>query len=41
MTVIRFLGGGAQTAPTALKIATALGHDVRRYLVPVAERVAS
>lgn len=33
MTVIRFLRGDHQTAKTALKLATALGYSVRRYLV--------
>jgi transcriptional regulator with XRE-family HTH domain len=35
MTVIRFLRGERQTAPTAKKLAKALGHSVRRYLVSV------
>lgn len=33
MTVIRFLRGESQTAPTAKKLAKALGHSVRRYLI--------
>lgn len=33
MTVIRFLRGERQTAPTAKKLAKALGHDVERYLI--------
>lgn len=33
MTVIRFLRGEQQTAPTAKKLAKALGHSVRRYIV--------
>lgn len=33
MTVIRFLRGERQTAPTAKKLARALGHSVRRYLL--------
>jgi transcriptional regulator with XRE-family HTH domain len=33
MTVSRFLRGEAQTAPTAKKLADALGYTVRRYLV--------
>lgn len=33
MTVSRFLSGEVQTAPTAKKIARALGRSVRRYLV--------
>lgn len=34
MTVIRFLRGESQTAPTAKKLAQALGRSVRRYIVP-------
>jgi len=38
MTVIRFLRGDHQhTGPTMKKLATALGWDVRRYIVPVSE----
>jgi len=33
MTVIRFLRGEQQTAKTAKKIAAALGHSIRRYLI--------
>ncbi len=33
MTVIRFLRGEHQTAPTAKKLATALGRSVRRYII--------
>lgn len=33
MTVIRFLRGERQTAPTAKKLAKALGHDVDRYML--------
>lgn len=33
MTVIRFLRGDQQTAKTAKKLAQALGHSVRRYLI--------
>lgn len=33
MTVIRFMRGEQQTAKTAHKLAKALGHSVRRYLV--------
>lgn len=33
MTVIRFLRGERQTAPTAKRLARALGWSVRRYLV--------
>lgn len=39
MTVYRFLSGESQTAPTAKKIADALGRSVRRYLIS-AEAVA-
>lgn len=35
MTVIRFLRGERQTAPTAKKLAKALGWSVRRYLLRV------
>lgn len=38
MTVIRFLRGDAQTAPTAKKLADALGKGVSRYIVPSEER---
>lgn len=33
MTVYRFLRGEQQTAPTAKKLAAALGYSVRRYLI--------
>jgi transcriptional regulator with XRE-family HTH domain len=33
MTVIRFLRGEQQTAPTAKKLAKALGRSVERYLI--------
>lgn len=33
MTVIRFLRGERQTAPTAKRLAKALGRSVRRYLI--------
>jgi transcriptional regulator with XRE-family HTH domain len=33
MTVSRFLSGDIQTAPTAKKLAKALGYSVRRYLL--------
>lgn len=33
MTVARFLSGQHQTARQAKKIAEALGHDVRHYLI--------
>ena len=33
MTVIRFLRGEHQTSKTAHKLAKALGHSVRRYLI--------
>ena len=43
MTVIRFLRGDQQTAPTAKKLAKALGYSVRRYIVtsPEQERVSA
>ena len=41
MTVIRFLRGESQTAPTAKKLARALGYSVRRYLISASEAVAS
>lgn len=34
MTVGRFLRGERQTAPTAKRIARALGYSIRRYLIP-------
>ena len=40
MTVIRFLRGERQTAPTAKKLARALGHSLRRYLISSREAVA-
>jgi transcriptional regulator with XRE-family HTH domain len=40
MTVIRFLRGESQTAPTAKKLANALGHSVRRYIISTREAVA-
>lgn len=33
MTVYRFLDGRQQTAPTAKKLARALGYSIRRYLI--------
>ena len=41
MTVIRFLRGESQTAPTAKKLAAALGYSVRRYLISAREAVPS
>lgn len=41
MTISRFLSGETQTAPTAKKIAGALGRSVRRYYIPGNEAVAS
>lgn len=38
MTVIRFLRGDSQTAPTAKKLAKALGQSVRRYIASKPER---
>jgi transcriptional regulator with XRE-family HTH domain len=40
MTVIRFLRGERQSAKTAKRLATALGHSVRRYLIASSEAVA-
>lgn len=40
MTVIRFLRGDHQTAPTADRLARALGFSPRRYVVPSARHVA-
>lgn len=33
-TVSRFLRAESQTAPTAQKLAEALGYSIRRYIVP-------
>jgi transcriptional regulator with XRE-family HTH domain len=41
MTVYRFLSGVHQTNPTAKKLARALGHSVRRYLISSREALAS
>lgn len=41
MTVSRFLRGEAQTAPTAKKLAEALGYSVRRYLIPAREELSA
>ena len=40
MTVTRFLRGEAQTAPTAKKLAEALGYTVRRYLITTSSEQA-
>lgn len=40
MTVGRFLRGERQTARTAKKLATALGHSIRRYLISSSRAVA-
>lgn len=40
MTVIRFLRGERQTNGTAKKLAKALGHSVRRYLISSQSAVA-
>lgn len=40
MTVSRFLRGEAQSSPTAKKLAKALGHSVRRYLISSRAREA-
>lgn len=34
MSVTRFFRGEGQTAPLAKKLAKALGHSLRRYLIP-------
>lgn len=41
MTVSRFLRGESQTAKTAKKLADALGHSIRRYLISSREAIAS
>lgn len=41
MTVIRFLRGESQTARTATKLAKALGHSVRRYMVSGADEAVA
>lgn len=41
MTVIRFLRGEQQTAKTAHKLAKALGHSVRRYLVSQSDKAVA
>lgn len=41
MTVIRFLRGERQTPQTVKKLAKALGHSVRRYLISSREAIAS
>lgn len=41
MTVSRFLRGEAQTAPTAKRLAKALGYSIRRYLIPASEGAVS
>ena len=41
MAVTRFLSGERQTARMAKKLAGALGHSVRRYLISSREAVAS
>lgn len=38
MTIGRFLSGETQTAPSAKKIADALGQPVRRYIVAPGDR---
>jgi transcriptional regulator with XRE-family HTH domain len=40
MTVIRFLRGERQTAPTAKKLARALGYSTKRYLISTAREAA-
>ncbi len=39
-TVSRFLRSEIQTAPTAQKLATALGYTVRRYLIPASHEAS-
>lgn len=41
MTVSRFLNGDIQTAPTAKKLAEALGRNVSRYILPLDARVSA
>lgn len=41
MTIIRFLRGECQTPKTAKKLASALGHSVRRYLISVQDEVVA
>ena len=41
MTVTRFLRREAQTAKTAERLARALGHSVRRYIVPSESAVSA
>jgi transcriptional regulator with XRE-family HTH domain len=41
MTVIRFLRGERQTAPTAKKLADALGHSVTRYLISARQQASA
>lgn len=40
MTVSRFLRGERQTARAAKKLAEALGHSIRRYLISSSRAVA-
>ena len=40
MAVTRFLSGERQTARMAKKLASALGHSTRRYIVSAREAVA-
>jgi transcriptional regulator with XRE-family HTH domain len=41
MTVIRFLRGERQTAPTAKKLAEALGYSLKRYLIRAREEASA
>lgn len=41
MTVSRFLRAESQTAKTAKKLADALGHSIRRYLISSREAVSA
>jgi transcriptional regulator with XRE-family HTH domain len=40
-TVSRFLNGEFQTARMAKRLAEALGYSVRRYIVPLDEKVSA
>jgi transcriptional regulator with XRE-family HTH domain len=41
MTVIRFLRGDSQTAPTAKRLANALGRSIHRYLVRASDQAVA
>lgn len=40
-TVSRFLREERQTAPTAKKLAEALGYSIRRYLIPARQEASA